>query len=133
MPLASAAIKFVPVAVNYEKSSKGCAYREAKFRIEANVTLPRWQEQASSSDPGLRIAWKNLSAYARLHEAEHIAIAEHFAKKIGEELKAIPPKSTCDALDTAARRVLERNKREHNREQLSFDAREQKRLAALFE
>lgn len=131
--LASAAIKFMPVAVKYDESPKGCRFREAKFRIEANVTLPRWQNHADTADPGLRLAWKNLSTYARLHEAEHVAIAEKFASKIGEELMALPAKSSCDLLDTDAKRVLERNKREHNRAQLAFDDREQKRLGALFD
>lgn len=131
--LASAAIKFVPVAVSYDQSDGKCAFREAKFRIEAEMTLPRWQEHGQSNDPELRVAWRNLSDYARQHEEHHIAIAEKFAAKIGQELEALPARATCDALDAAAQRVLQRNKREHNREQLAFDAAEQKRLSALFD
>jgi predicted secreted Zn-dependent protease len=131
--LASAAIKFVPVAVSYDESDGKCAFREAKFRIEAEMTLPRWQDHRQSSDPELRNAWKNLADYARQHEEHHVAIAEKYAAKIGTELKAISAKPDCDALDAAAQRVLKRNKRDHNREQLAFDAAEQKRLSALFD
>ncbi|MAS07938.1 MAG: hypothetical protein CL534_25065 [Ahrensia sp.] len=131
--LASAAIKFVPVAISYDESGGKCAFGEAKFRIDAEMTLPRWQEHRQSNDPDLRIAWRNLSDYARQHEEHHIAIAEKYAAKIGKELKALPAKSTCDALDKAAQRVLQKNKRDHNREQLAFDAAEQKRLSALFD
>ncbi len=131
--LASAAIKFVPVAVSYDESDGKCAFREARFRIEASLTLPRWQDHRQNSDPDLRAAWANLSDYARQHEEEHVKIAESFAARIGKELKAIPPKATCEALDAAAQRVLKRNKREHNRQQLAFDAAEQKRLSALFD
>ncbi|QKV17388.1 DUF922 domain-containing protein [Oricola thermophila] len=129
--LASAAIKFVPVAISYDKSDGKCRFRDAKFRIEANVTLPRWRTRAST-DPELRTAWKFLSAYAREHEAVHVAIAEKYARKIGEELMALPAKETCDDLDKAAERVLKRNRVEHNREQLAFDEEEQQRLAELF-
>jgi predicted secreted Zn-dependent protease len=45
------------------------------------------------------------------HEAVHVAIAEKYARKIGEELKALPAKKNCDALDASAERVLKRNKR----------------------
>lgn len=129
--LASAAIKFVPVAITYDQGDGKCAFRQVKFRIEANVTLPRWRNHASS-DPELRTAWKFLSAYAREHEAVHVAIAEKYAEKISENLKALPAKKDCDALDASAERVLKRIKVEHNREQLSFDKDEQKRLAELF-
>lgn len=131
--LASAAIKFVPVAISYDQSDGKCAFREAKFRIEAEMTLPRWQEHRQSNDPDLRIAWRNLSDYALQHEKHHIAIAEKYAAKIGKELKALPAKATCDALDKSAQRVLQKNKRDHNRDQLAFDAAEQKRLSALFD
>lgn len=131
--LASAAIKFVPVAVSYDESEDGCRFREAKFRIEADITLPRWQDRRRSADPDLRVAWESLAAYARLHEEQHIAIAEQYAKKIGADLMAIPARKDCDALDAAAQRVLKRNRRDHNRAQLAFDAREQKRLSALLD
>lgn len=129
--LASAAIKFVPVAITYDQDDGRCAFRDVRFRIEANVTLPRWRGHALS-DPELRTAWKFLSAYAREHEAVHVAIAEKYAGKISAELKALPAKKDCAALDVSAERVLKRIKGEHNREQLAFDREEQERLAELF-
>jgi len=130
--LASAAIRFVPVAISYSESEGKCRFREVKFRIEANVTLPRWRGH-TSSDPELRTAWKFLSAYAREHEAVHVAIAEKYAGQISAELKALPAKKDCETLDASAERVLKRIKVEHNREQLAFDKEEQQRLAELFD
>ncbi|MFZ2099590.1 MAG: DUF922 domain-containing protein [Oricola sp.] len=130
--MASAAIKFVPVAIAYDKSDGMCRFGEASFRIEANVTLPRWRAHAAS-DADLRVAWKFLAKYAREHEQVHVAIAEKYARKIGAELKALPAQKDCDRLDDAAERVLKRNKRDHNRDQLAFDAAEQKRLGTLFD
>ncbi|MCI5076239.1 DUF922 domain-containing protein [Oricola sp.] len=129
--LASAAIKFVPVAISYDKSDTGCSYKTARFRIDANITLPRWSNQ-NSSDPGLRTAWRFLAEYAREHEQVHIDIAEEHARKLGEQLEALAPRKTCEALDAAGQQVLKRVKRDHNRAQLAFDAAENKRLAALY-
>ena len=122
----------MPASVVYDTSGGKCAYRHAKFRIEANITLPRWRG-VTSSNPDLRSAWKFLAAYARQHEEVHVKIAEKHAARIAEELEALSPRKDCDALDDAAERILKRVKVEHNREQLAFDRQEQKRLAALYD
>lgn len=125
--LASTAIRFVPVNVSYDKTGGQCQFKQATFRIEANITLPRWRQNAAGDDD-LKTAWEFLERYARLHEQTHVAIAEKYAGKMSADLMAIPPQKTCDRLDKAGRTVIERIKREHNREQLAFDAAEQKRL-----
>jgi predicted secreted Zn-dependent protease len=130
--LASAAIRFVPVAIDYNEAESSCGFRTVKFRIEAAITLPKWREQGFSRDRELRDAWQFLARYARQHEDVHVKIAEKYAAKIADELMLLPARKSCESLDNAAEKILRRNKREHDREQTAFDRNEQKKLAALF-
>lgn len=131
--LASAAIKFVPVTVRFEQGEDGCKFTKATFRVDADITLPRWRQHVVSSDESLKTAWRNLSAYARAHEEVHVRIAETYAVKLGEALMEIPAKKDCDALQTTARKVVDKVQRDHDKEQNRFDAAEQKRLAKFFD
>lgn len=129
--LAVAAIRFRPVTVQQEMTDEGCTFTEASFRVVANITLPRWKERATTRDRELRSAWDNLAAYARAHEDTHVKIAEHFAEELGKTITDLRPRKTCEALDKAAKRVVERLGREHDAAQLAFDAAEQRRLERL--
>lgn len=131
--LASTAIRFVPVAVEYHKTSEGCSYKTADFRVNAKLTLPRWREHLRTRDANLRIAWRHLSDYARAHEETHVQIAEKHAKLIADALLKMKPRPTCDKLDAEAEKVIAKGQRAHDREQNRFDAAEQKRLARYFE
>lgn len=130
--LASAAIRFVPVVLEHEENEARCRFTEARFRVEADITLPRWRQSLASGDRDLKEAWKHLSAYAHAHEEMHVRIAETYAVKMGEALLAIPPKKTCKGLETAAETVVERVQKEHDRAQNRFDRAEQKRLDNYF-
>ncbi|WP_035267265.1 DUF922 domain-containing protein [Ahrensia sp. 13_GOM-1096m] len=131
--LASAAISFEPVSVLQETTKAGCSFKTAKFRVKADITLPRWADRRASKDRDLRRAWDGLSKYAKLHEQMHVKIAEQFAKQIGESLMALPTHKTCEKLDKVAEKTFKRILRSHDRAQKRFDAIEQKRLAAIFE
>ncbi|MEM9999298.1 MAG: DUF922 domain-containing protein [Pseudomonadota bacterium] len=130
--IAVAAIRFNPVSVIQEDKADGCIFKTAKFRVEANITLPRWKERNQSTDRDLRRAWDGLARYAKLHEDTHVLIAERFAKLLGEELEDIPPQADCERLDRVAKAVVTRTRSAHNRAQNAFDAAEQRRLARLF-
>ncbi|WP_053997353.1 DUF922 domain-containing protein [Ahrensia marina] len=130
--LASAAISFEPVSVLQESSKDGCRFKTAKFRVKANLTLPRWAERRSSKDQNLRRAWDGLSKYAKLHEEMHVKIAEQYAKQMGDSLMDLPTHKTCEKLDKVAEKAFKGLLRDHDRAQRRFDAIEQKRLAALF-
>ncbi|WP_421858299.1 DUF922 domain-containing protein [Oricola sp.] len=130
--LAATAIRFIPVSIEYDETASGCRFSEATFRVDANVTLPRWREQTSTKDDDLRIAWKFLSEYAREHEAYHVYIAEKHARKLGAALLTLRSHQTCEALDRAAEAAMKKVRAAHDREQLAFDAAEKKRLARLF-
>ncbi|WP_349365188.1 MAG: DUF922 domain-containing protein [Roseitalea porphyridii] len=129
--LAVAAIRFEPVSVQQEVTGAGCRFTEAKFRVKANITLPRWKERATSRDRELRNAWDALSSYARAHEDQHVRIAERYAGALGEAIEALPARPTCEALDASAKRVVDRIGREHDEAQLAFDRAEQRRLERL--
>jgi len=129
--LAVAAIRFEPVSVLQETTEAGCVFAEAKFRVKANITLPRWRERATSRDRELRNAWDALASYARAHEDQHVRIAERYAAALGEAVEALPARPTCEALDGSAKRVVDRIGREHDEAQLAFDRAEQRRLERL--
>ena len=130
--LAVASIRFVPADVFQQQTETGCRFVRAGFRVDAAITLPRWQNRHASRDRALRNAWDALSSYARLHEETHVRIAEKHALRLEEAILALKPRPTCAALDASAKPVVERIAREHNREQLAFDRAEQKRLAKIF-
>lgn len=129
--LAVAAISFEPVSVLQEANDDLCRFKTAKFRVKADITLPRWTDKSKSDDRTLKRAWGNLSRYARAHEQVHVRIAESFAKRLGQDIQALPPQSSCERLDRLAKKVVERNAAEHDRAQNAFDAAEQRRLRAL--
>lgn len=129
--LAVAAIRFVPVSVQQDQTDAGCAFTEALFRIDANITLPRWKERATSRDRELRAAWDLLARYARAHEDMHVQIAERYARELGKAIEALPPRESCEALDKSAERVVKRMARRHQAEQLAFDRAEHERLEQL--
>ncbi|WP_306120522.1 MULTISPECIES: DUF922 domain-containing protein [unclassified Roseitalea] len=129
--LAVAAIRFVPVVVRQGQTEAGCVFKTARFKVDADITLPRWRERSRSDDPDLKRAWDALSRYARAHERTHVRIAESYADKLGEAIEALPARETCEALDADAERVVRRIDRAHNAEQLAFDDAEELRLDEL--
>ncbi len=130
--LAVAAISFAPVSVQQALTPDGCVFREAIFKVNAEITLPRWRERNQSRDPELRQAWDSLADYARAHEAFHVEIAEKYARLLGSRIEALPAEPTCEELDDRAATVVRSVGRAHNEEQLAFDAAEAERLNRLF-
>lgn len=130
--LASAAIRFEPVSVFQEESALGCKYKTAKFRVDANITLPRWANKRQSGDRELRRAWDGLAKYAKLHEQAHVKIAETYARALGDALMDLPPQKNCEKLDRVSKKIVDKVSKSHDDAQKAFDANEQKRLAALF-
>ena len=130
--LAVAAISFAPVSVRQRVTEGGCVFEEALFRVNAEITLPRWRERNRSADAELRHAWDSLADYARAHEEFHVTIAEKYARLLGEQVAALPAQPTCEALDARAAEVVRRVGRAHHAEQLAFDAAEAERLNRLF-
>ena len=128
--LAVARIRMIP-DVSYNQRSDGtCSYSKARIGVNAEVTLPRFLDR-NRVEPGLRQAIDNLDEYARFHEAVHVAIAQEYAGRIGQRLRALPTASNCAVLDTEAAAISRQLLTEHDQVQRKFDADEQRRLAAL--
>lgn len=129
--LATTELRFKPDVRFSENPSGECRIAGAKIRIDAHITLPRWQERAGASQD-LGRAFDGMAAYARKHEQVHVAIAEAAARSMEYRLKALPPQKSCAALERKGAAVINDVSKLHNKLQLKFDADEQKRLAAIF-
>ncbi|MCP1199297.1 DUF922 domain-containing protein [Notoacmeibacter sp. MSK16QG-6] len=129
--IATAAISMKPLALDLDRRGGRCSIRRAKFGIDANITLPRWREEALTKDRNLRRNWKGFAAYARAHEKAHVEIAKAFVRLLEKELEAIPPQPTCEALKAQSRKITKRLGRLHEKAQNAFDASEKKRIERL--
>ncbi|OXT02414.1 hypothetical protein B7H23_05815 [Notoacmeibacter marinus] len=129
--IATAAISMKPLAFDLDRRGGRCSIRRVKFGIDANITLPRWREEALTKDKNLRRNWKGFAAYARAHEEAHVEIAKAFVRLLEKELLAIPPQPTCEALKTRSRRITKRLGRLHEEAQNAFDASEKTRIARI--
>ena len=128
--LAVARIRMIP-DVSYDQRADGsCRYDKARVGVNAAVTLPRFVDRNRTSGD-LRRAIDNLDEYARFHEAVHVAIAEEFARRIGDQLRVLPTAENCSTLDSRAAAISAKLLEEHDKAQRKFDADEQRRLAAL--
>lgn len=130
--LASAAIRFEPLTLDYRQTATSCSVERSKIKVIANITLPRWLDRRGS-DRELRAAFDNLAAYAKAHEEFHVKIAETAARDMEKSLKALSPSRTCKALDKRIERLIKVKLKEHDQAQKQFDRLEQIRLKALFD
>ncbi|WP_279482665.1 DUF922 domain-containing protein [Aureimonas sp. SK2] len=129
--VAMAGISFRPVTLETAVGDGGCRFRRARFRVNADLTLPRWREAARSRDAALQRNWKGFAAYARAHEEAHVKIAEAFAKALEQAFLAIPPQPSCARLEAVGIALIRRAMPAHERAQLAFDESEKRRLARL--
>ena len=129
--LASAELRFRPDVRFAANPSGQCRVASARIRVDAHITLPRWQERAGAP-ADLRKAFDGMAAYARKHEQVHVEIAEAAAHAMERRLMALPPQKSCAALERKGAAVISEISKLHNKLQLKFDADEQKRLAAIF-
>ena len=105
-----------------------CRVTRTKVKVQANVTLPRFAGRKAATEK-LKGAIDNIEAYARLHEAVHVSIADTFAEKAEKEIAALPPAQDCDLLRGRIMATHNRIMKEHQAAQLEFDAQEQRRFA----
>ena len=127
--VAVARIKIIP-NVAFKQAKRGCSVSRAKVAVDAKVTLPQWQGRASA-DKKLGQAWDNVDRYTRMHEAVHVAMAFNYAKRMEQELRALPPLPTCSDARQKATALVQRLLEEHDSQQKEFDAKEQRRFSML--
>lgn len=129
--IATAGLDIRPVDLRPVFRDGTCRFESARFRIRADLTLPRWREEASSRDAKLRAGWKGFAAYAKAHEEFHVKIAEAFVRELEKAFLAIPPQPSCARLEVVALELIRRARVVHEKAQLAFDASEQRRFARL--
>lgn len=127
--VAVARIKMLP-RITFERTARGCRVDEAKVAVDARVTLPQWTGR-DTADPKLAKAWDNIDRYTRLHEATHVNIAFSYAKRIEEEVVALPAMASCTKIRATTKEIVDRNLKEHDEAQRKYDADEQERFSML--
>jgi len=127
--LASTDLRMVP-DIQYQRQRAMCRVTRARINVKAKVTLPR-HRNVNRLKQELASAWSNLAQYARIHEAVHLAIADDYAIKMEEAIKAIEPVPSCADMRLRVRDVFSVLFEEHHAEQLRFDASERERILRL--
>ncbi len=127
---AATQLTIIPVAIVPVETEEGCRVRSAKFRVKADITMPRWtNRQGASRD--LQDGFDMFADYARLHENVHVKIGEAAASEMETSVLEIPPQKSCDRLTTKVKAVISDVQARHHKAQLAFDAAEDKRITAL--
>ncbi|MEP0944264.1 MAG: DUF922 domain-containing protein [Rhizobiaceae bacterium] len=127
--VAVARIKMFP-KVTYERVAGGCRVESAKVSVDARVTLPQWTGREKATGK-LAEAWDNIDRYTRLHEATHVNMAFSFAKRIEDEVRALPSMASCAPLRVATKAVVDSKLKEHDAAQRKYDEDEQERFSML--
>lgn len=127
--LASTDLRMIP-DIRYARTFNGCEIEKARIRVNARVTLPRHSNERRLKAE-LANAWTNLSEYARIHEAVHLAIADRYALKIEGAIGNLNARADCDALKLDVESEFSRLFEEHHNEQLAFDSSEKLRIRKI--
>ncbi len=127
--LAATNILMVP-DIRFSLTDGKCVVTHARINVKAKVTLPR-HANIAQTERKLRAAWNNLQEYARLHEAIHVAIADKYALKVEQSIKAVKPREDCKSMRAKVLEVSKKIMAEHEKEQLKFDKDEQVRIQNL--
>lgn len=125
--IAATSVRMTP-SIRYGNINGQCRVADARVRVQANVTLPRFAGRRAATKK-LRGALDNIEAYAKLHEAVHVSIADKFAERAEEEISNLPPAADCDILRQRIAATYNNIMKEHEAAQLEFDAEEQRRFA----
>ncbi len=127
--LAATNIRMVP-DFRFAMRGSQCEVVSALVSVKAHVTLPRLATQQRLRQK-LSKAWNNLEQYARLHESIHVSIADGYAVRAEEEIRALEGEPSCEALREKAIARFRSLMVEHERDQLQFDLEERVRIANI--
>ena len=115
--------------VTYKQKEGGCHIDKANVRLDLHTTLPRWNGPQTSSRE-TRTLWKILHDDIVTHEAEHGRIAKSWLKRLEAKLRTLPAQKTCPQMEALVNAETRGMLRQHEEEQLAFDAAESKRIDA---
>lgn len=127
--LAATNIRMVP-DFRFAMRGSQCEVVSTLVSVKAHVTLPRLASQQRLRQK-LSKAWNNLEQYARLHESIHVSIADGYAVRAEEEIRALESEPSCEALREKAIAHFRSLMVEHERDQLQFDLEERVRIANI--
>ncbi len=127
--LASTDLRMKP-SIQYARKTRSCFVESARINVKARVTLPRHSKESSLKSE-LAKAWDNLSDYAEVHEAVHLAIADRYALEMERAIKALKPRASCSLMREDVDAEFSRLFEQHHRAQLQFDADERIRIKKL--
>jgi predicted secreted Zn-dependent protease len=117
--------------IQTQSRSGRCSIGSASFGFSARIVLPRWEDRSGAG--AATIAWwKNLAAYARVHEQQHITIMRRELAKIRRDVLAIPSLDSCSALRSRAKVVTRRGLVRMRQAHLRYDANERGRVKRMF-
>ncbi len=129
--LASTDLQMIP-QIGYSRLGfgLGCSVKRARIQVNARVTLPKHVNEDKLRDE-LAQAWQNLSEYARVHEAVHLAIADRYALLMENSIMQLPRRDTCEEMRVNVQETFSALFKQHHDEQLAFDAAERIRIQRL--
>ncbi len=104
-----------------------CRANDVKLDISFTMTLPQARNQL---DPATRSAWNDFTAFTRRHEETHRAIYVTCGKEFVAKAERLTA-STCAALDTAIRKLLEVERAVCAGKHRAFDRADAQRFAKL--
>lgn len=127
--LAATSIRMIP-DVSFALSRGECRITRARINVKARVTLPR-HANIKKVERELQRAWNSLEEYARLHETVHVAIADKYALRTENRILRLKPQENCAIMRTRILEISSEIFKQHDLEQLKFDADEQQRIGKL--
>ncbi len=106
--------------ISYADEDGRCRVRSVRVTLATKITLPRWKNRNRASRE-MGLLWDTLSADIKRHEERHAEIARNHARTLDNRLRAIPPATSCAALQRKAAALTERTNAEHDADQARFD------------
>ncbi|HXH22073.1 MAG TPA: DUF922 domain-containing protein [Dehalococcoidia bacterium] len=109
---------------------RACAIASMTIEVDLRVLLPALD--ASAPVPAdVRSRWAVFAAGVASHEQRHVDIYLAGVQRIKERMLAIPPASSCTALEAQVNEVWEGEQRALDEEQERFHAEERRRVEGL--
>ncbi|GAA3095248.1 DUF922 domain-containing Zn-dependent protease [Rhizobium viscosum] len=104
----------------YIQENGRCRVGNVKVTVHTQIIMPRWGNRKGASRE-LSMIWDALSSDIRRHEERHAEIARTQARAMERELKALPSRRNCEAMQELVSDVSARGVEEHDKLQARFD------------
>lgn len=105
----------------YELGDDGCAASAVATFVDIETTLPKWSSRTAGA--ALAKQWNDYAQALRDHERGHADIAVRAAEAIQQQVSALPPTSTCLALEESIERRAAQLLERYRDEEAGYDTR----------